>query len=90
MQCPRKKSHKEWSLQEAQANLSELVEEVLQDGHHTITRDGHSIVIILSQKEFEKYQNPKDTLIDFFYKAPFPEDDLDLIRDKDTGSNSKV
>ncbi len=81
----RKRSHKVWQLQEAKAKFSKLVDEVLQDGYHTITRNGHPVVVILSQKEFEQYQRPEDTLIDFFNRAPFPEEDLDLTRDKDPG-----
>jgi len=77
--------NKVWQLQEAKAKFSELVDEVLQDGYHTITRNGHPVVVVMSQKEFEKYRKPEDTLIDFFYKAPFPDEDLDLTRDKDLG-----
>lgn len=81
----KKRPHKVWQLQEAKAKFSELVDEVLQDGYHTITRNGHAVVVVLSQKEFEQYQQPEDTLIDFFNKAPFPEETLDLTRDKDPG-----
>lgn len=81
----RKRSHKVWQLQEAKAKFSELVDEVLQDGYQTITRNGHPVVVVISQKEFEQYQKPEDTLIDFFMKAPLHEEDLDLTRDKDRG-----
>ena len=81
----RKRPHKVWQLQEAKAKFSELVDEVLHDGYHTVTRNGDPVVVIVSQKEFEKYRKPEDTLIDFFYRAPCPEEDLDLTRDKDLG-----
>lgn len=74
-----------WQLQEAKAKFSKLVDEVLQDGYHTITRNGYPVVVVLSQKEFEQYRKSEDTLIDFFNRAPFPDEDLDLTRDKDTG-----
>ena len=77
--------HKVWQLQEAKARLSELVEDVLQDGYHTMTRNGVPVVVVVSQKEFERYRAPADTLIDFFSRAPFPEEDLDFTRDKDPG-----
>lgn len=81
----RKRVHKTWQLQEAKAKFSKLVDEVLQDGYHTITRNGHPVVIVISQKEFEQYRKQEDTLIDFFHRAPFPDEDLDLTRDKDPG-----
>jgi len=80
--CKRKRV---WQLQEAKARFSELVDSVLEDGYLTITRNGRPVVVVISQDEFEQYQKPKDTIIDFFKRSPLPEIDLDLRRDKDTG-----
>lgn len=79
------RNHKTWQLQEAKAKFSKLVDEVITDGYHTITRNGKPVVIVISQKDFEQYLKSKDTLIDFFMKAPFPDFDLDISRDKNTG-----
>lgn len=81
---PRKR-HKAWQLQEAKAQLSKLVDVALEDGYQVITRNGRPVVVVMSQEEFERYRKPKDTLIDFFKSAPYPEIDLELNRDKDTG-----
>jgi prevent-host-death family protein len=81
----KKKLHRVWQLQEAKAKFSELVDEVLHEGYQTVTRNGKPVVVVLSQKEFEQYLKPEDTLIDFFMRAPFPDEELDLIRDKDAG-----
>ncbi len=80
-----KRIHKVWQLQEAKAKFSELVDEVLQDGYHTVTRNGRPVVVILSQKEFDQYRRREDTIIDFFNRAPFPDEEIDLTRDKDPG-----
>lgn len=85
MEKKTRKKHKTWQLQEAKAKFSKLVDEVIEDGYHTITRNGQSVVVIISQKDFEKYLKSKDTLIDFFMKAPFPDFELDVTRDKDQG-----
>jgi len=61
-----------------------------KEGYHTITRNGHPVVVIVSQEEFEQYQIPGDTLIDFFQRAPFLADDLHLVRDKDVGREVKL
>ena len=81
----RKRRHKSWQLQEAKAKFSKLVEEALEDGYQTITRNGRPVVVVISQEEFEQYRKPDGTLVDFFMRAPFPEVDLDLERDKDAG-----
>ena len=79
------KRHKTWKLQEAKAKFSKLVDEAMEEGYQTITRNGRPVVIVISQKDFEQYLQSKDTLIDFFNRAPFPEEELDLTRDKDPG-----
>ena len=79
------KKHKTWQLQDAKAKFSKLVDEVIEDGYHTITRNGQPVVIVISKKDFEKYLRSTETLIDFFQRAPFPDFDLNLTRDKDTG-----
>lgn len=81
----RRRKHKTWQLQEAKAKFSQLIDEVIEDGYHTITRNGQPVAIVISKKDFEKYLRSKDTLIDFFMRAPFPDIDLEITRDKDTG-----
>lgn len=80
-----KRRHKVWQLQEAKARFSELINEVKEDGYHTITKNGHPVAVVMSKEEFEKLQTPKNTLVDFFYNAPLPDLDLDLERDRDLG-----
>ena len=80
-----RKRHRVWQLQEAKAHFSELVNEVVHDGYHTITKNGHPVVVVISKVEFEKLKAPKNTLLDFFLESPLPEIDLDLSRDRDMG-----
>jgi prevent-host-death family protein len=81
----RKRARKVWQLQEAKAKFSKVVDEAIHDGYQVITRNGRPVVVVVSQKEFEQYQKPEDTLIDFFSRAPFPDAEIDLTRDKDVG-----
>lgn len=74
-----------WQLQEAKSRFSELVNDAINDGYQTITKNGEPVVVLISKKEFEKLKIPKDSLLDFFLQAPFPEEDLDIKRNKDTG-----
>lgn len=80
-----KRARRVWQLQEAKARFSELVNEVVEDGYYTITKNGRPVVLVISTQEFEKLTRPKNTLLDFFRSAPFPDIDIDVERDKDTG-----
>ncbi|MES2272670.1 MAG: type II toxin-antitoxin system prevent-host-death family antitoxin [Chlamydiota bacterium] len=81
----RQRRHKTWQLQEAKARFSQLVNEVIEDGYHTITKNGHPVVVIISHEEFVKFKTPKNTLGEFLSESPFSTFDLDLERDKDLG-----
>jgi len=81
----RQRRHKTWQLQEAKARFSELVNEVVEDGYHTITKNGRPVVVIISHEEFEKFKMPKTTLGEFLSESPFSAFDLDVERDKDLG-----
>jgi len=76
---------KVWQLQEAKARFSELVNEVEHGEYQIITKNGNEVAVIISKEEFEKLQKPKNTLLDFFSEAPYPEVDLDLERKDDLG-----
>lgn len=77
--------HKIWQLHEAKSRFSELVNEVIEDGYHTITKNGRPVVVIISQEEFEKIHTHPNTLGEFLSESPFSTFDLDLKRDKDFG-----
>ena len=80
-----RRTKKVWQLQEAKARFSELVNEVEHGEYQIITKNGHEVAIIISKEEFENLQKPKNTLLDFFSEAPYPEVDLDLERKDDLG-----
>jgi antitoxin Phd len=83
----RKAVHKTWQLQEAKARFSELVNEVMEDGYHTITKNGQPVVVIISHEEFEKFKKPTKTLGQFLAESPFSKYDLDIKRDKSPGKD---
>ncbi len=80
-----RRTKKVWQLQEAKARFSELVSEVEHGGYQTITKNGHEVAIIISKEEFENLRKPKNTLLDFFREAPYPEVDLEIERTDDLG-----
>lgn len=66
---------KMWDVQEAQAKLTKLINDVQRNGPFTITRNGQPVAMMISAEEFKKLK-PKNTLIEFFRAAPCPEIDL--------------
>ncbi len=79
-----------WSIQNAKARFSELVQKTQDDGAQLITKNGHPIAIIMSVKEYDHMKKPKQSLIDFFKEAPFPEIDLPIERSKDEPRNFEL
>jgi prevent-host-death family protein len=80
-----RKTNKIWQVQEAKARFSQLIQEVENGSHYTITKNGHPVAVVMSTSEFEKMKRFDDSLLDFFKQAPFPDIDLDVNRSKETG-----
>jgi prevent-host-death family protein len=72
-----------WSLQNAKARFSELVNVCLQNGPQLVTRHGNDAVVVLSAEEYRKLTAQDKSLKDFFLSAPRIE--LDIDRPHDTG-----
>jgi len=72
-----------WSLQNAKARFSELVNTCLENGPQMVTRHGHDTVVMIAVKEFQQITTPRQGLGDFFLSAPRVE--LEIGRPGDTG-----
>ncbi len=59
-----------WSLQEAKARFSELVNTCLNQGPQLVTRHGQPAVVLVPASEYESLVRPKTNLKDFFLEAP--------------------
>jgi prevent-host-death family protein len=45
--------------------LSELVELALHQGHQTITRHGKPVMVVVSYRDFQRWQRRQNSLVDF-------------------------
>jgi prevent-host-death family protein len=72
-----------WQFQEAKAQLSKVMDNVQETGMQTIIRNRDEVYIILSKEQYENYTRPKDSLLEFFMKAPCPDIDLDITRSQE-------
>ena len=70
-------------MQEAKAKFSEVVDNATHEGYQIVTKNGEPVVVIISKKEFDGITKPKNSLLEFFKQAPFPETSLDIMRTKD-------
>jgi prevent-host-death family protein len=73
----------EWSVADAKARLSEVIETARRDGPQTITRNGKPAVVVVSFEEWETKTRRKGSLAEFFRDSPLVGVDLDLERIND-------
>lgn len=72
-----------WTIAEAKAKFSEVVEQARSQGPQTITRHGHNAVIIVSAEEWERKTKRGGNLAEFFASSPLRESGLTVKRVKD-------
>ncbi len=72
-----------WTVAEAKAKLSEVIEQALASGPQMITRNGRKAAVIVSAEEWERKTKRVGTLADFFASSPLRGSGLKLKRPKD-------
>lgn len=59
-----------WTVAEAKAKFSEVLERAREEGPQTITRNGRKAAVIVGAEEWERKTKRKGTLADFFAASP--------------------
>ena len=59
-----------WTVAEAQAKFSEVIDKAQSDGPQTITRNGRTTAVIVAAEEWEKKTKRKGTLAEFLAASP--------------------
>ncbi|MGH7125720.1 MAG: type II toxin-antitoxin system Phd/YefM family antitoxin [Stellaceae bacterium] len=72
-----------WTIAEAKARFSEVVDEALARGPQTITRHGRKTAVVVSADEWERKTRRVGTLAEFFAASPLRGSDLKVRRRKD-------
>lgn len=70
----------EWSVADAKARLSEVIETARRDGPQTITRNGKPAAVLVSVDEWERKAKRTGSLAEFFRGSPLVGVGLDLDR----------
>lgn len=73
-----------WTIAEAKAKFSEVVDNARVTGPQTITRNGRSAVVVVSVEEWDRKTRRVGNLAEFFAQSPLRGSDLDLTRAKDS------
>ena len=72
-----------YSLQDAKARFSELVDLSLAEGAQTVTRHGKNVVVVVPYDEYRRLTAPSMSLANFFMSAPRA--GLGIPRSRDQG-----
>jgi prevent-host-death family protein len=72
-----------WTVAEAKAKLSRVIEQAQKRGPQTITKYGRRTVVVVDAEEWERRTRPPGTLADFFSASPLRGSGLKLRRSKD-------
>jgi prevent-host-death family protein len=59
-----------WTVAEAKAKFSEVIDKANSDGPQTITRNGRTTAVVVAAEEWERKTKRTGTLADFFASSP--------------------
>ena len=59
-----------WTVAEAKAKFSEVIDRAKSDGPQTITRNGRKAVMVVAAEEWERKTRRKGSLAEFFAASP--------------------
>ena len=73
----------EWTIAEAKARFSELLERARSAGPQTITRRGRKAAVVVSAEEWEHKVRRTGNLAEFFAASPLRDSDVVIERSRD-------
>ena len=73
-----------WTVKEAKAKFSEVVDKARTNGPQTVTKNGKSAVVIVSVEEWSRKTRRIGSLAEFFAESPLRESGLAVPRLQDS------
>ena len=73
-------SSQNWTVAEAKAKFSEIIERALSQGPQTITRNGHTTAVVVGAEEWQRKTKRVGNLAEFFANSPLRESGLKVRR----------
>jgi prevent-host-death family protein len=80
MPMPESVSDQAWSVADAKARLSELLDHVINDGPQAISRRGREIAVLVSIEEWRRKTARSGSLAEFFAASPLRDSELVIER----------
>ena len=72
-----------WTIAEAKAKFSALIERARSRGPQTITRNGNTVAVVVSSEEWDRKTKRIGNLAEFFAASPLRGADVKIERIKD-------
>ena len=72
-----------WTVAEAKAKFSEVIERAMSEGPQTITRKGRTAAVVVGAEEWQRKTNRVGDLAEFFAASPLRGSGLKIRRLKD-------
>jgi prevent-host-death family protein len=72
----------QWTVAEAKAKFSKLIDRAQSDGPQVVTRHGRTAVVVVAAEEWERKTKRAGTLADFFAASPLRGSGLKVPRVK--------
>jgi prevent-host-death family protein len=69
-----------WTVAEAKAKFSEIIERATSDGPQTITRNGRETAVVVGVEEWQRKTKRVGSLSEFLAKSPLRESGLRVRR----------
>lgn len=82
--------HSEWQLQEAKANLSQLIKQAVSGDAQVVTVHGKPTAVVVSAEEYARLTRRRGKLSDALLRPGLAIEDLDLTRSRDTGRDVEL
>ena len=71
-----------WTVAEAKAKFSEIIERAMSEGPQIITRNGHQAAVVVGAEEWQRKTQRVGNLAEFFAASPLRESGLKIRRQK--------
>lgn len=79
-----------WTVAEAKARLSELLEQARSEGPQTITKHGRTAAIVVSPEEWDRKTKRTGNLAEFFATSPLRDSGMEIERKKERPRKVKL
>lgn len=77
-----------WTVAEAKARLSQLIDSARSKGPQTITKNGRTVVVVVSAEEWERKARRVGNLAEFFAESPLRDSGVMIERLRDEPRDS--